>query len=303
MSACGASPSVVCRNVLSWTGTAWLAELADWVVGRPLKIVVIAVAAVVVSAVARRFVRRLVVGVGAVRERTPIGRPQDAERAALRTATLSHVLRSAVAGVVWTVAVIAIVAELGVNLGAFIATATVVGGAIAFGAQTVVRDFLAGLFVVAEDQYGVGDDVDLGLAAGTVEKVSLRATRLRDPEGRVWHVPHGAVERVANRSQEWARVLVDVPVDLGVDPADAGTAIVAEAETALAPFRAAGSVLAPPDVLGVEAVLDDRTVLRLVVRVRPVACEEVLRALRAGLLVAAQQGRVPLAGEVKTSQR
>src|SRR5258706_10743448 len=110
-------------------------------------------------------------------------------------------------------ALLAIISELGVNLGAFVAAATIIGGALAFGAQTIVRDFLAGIFVLVEDQYGVGDIVDLGLASGQVERVTLRSTRLRDDEGRVWHVPNGQVVRAGNLSQEGGQAVSGRPGD------------------------------------------------------------------------------------------
>ena len=110
-------------------------------------------------------------------------------------------LRSAIVGVVWATATITVVSELGINIGAFVATATVVGGAVAFGAQQLMRDLIAGFFVLAEDQFGVGDNVDMGIAVGVVEGITLRVTRLRDKDGVVWHVPNCAVVRVANLSQ------------------------------------------------------------------------------------------------------
>jgi small conductance mechanosensitive channel len=103
--------------------------------------------------------------------------------------------------VIWTIALLIVLGELGVDLAPLIAGTAIVGVALGFGAQTIVRDFLAGLFVVLEDQYGVGDVIDAGAAFGTVEWVSLRLTRLRDSEGVIWHVPNGEIKRVGNLSQ------------------------------------------------------------------------------------------------------
>ena len=127
-------------------------------------------------------------------------------RAAARAETLGHVLHSVAAFTVWTIAVITILGELGINLGPLIAGAGIAGIALGFGAQSLVKDFLAGIFIIVEDQYGVGDIIDVGElsgtpVSGTVESVSLRATKLRSVNGTVWHVPNGTVLRVGNMSQ------------------------------------------------------------------------------------------------------
>ena len=110
-----------------------------------------------------------------------------------------------------------ILGELGVNLGPLIAGAGIAGVALGFGAQSLVKDFLSGIFMLVEDQYGVGDVIDVGEATGTVEAVTLRTTRIRDVEGTVWHVPNGEIDRVGNKSQQWARALLDVEVAYGTD--------------------------------------------------------------------------------------
>ena len=142
-------------------------------------------------------------------------------RRAQRAETIGAVLRSIIAITIWSVAVLTALDVLGVNLAPLIAGAGIVGVALAFGAQSVVRDFLTGLFMLLEDQYGVGDVIDLGLATGTVEGVSLRTTRVRDYEGVVWHVPNGEVHRVGNKSRQWARALVDVAIAYDADLARA----------------------------------------------------------------------------------
>ena len=110
-------------------------------------------------------------------------------------------LRNLVSILVWTIAVLIVLGEIGVNLAPLIASAGIAGVALAFGTQSIVRDYLAGIFVVLEDQYGVGDEIDTGSATGTVEWVSLRMTRLRDADGVAWYVPNGEIKRVANYSQ------------------------------------------------------------------------------------------------------
>ncbi len=120
--------------------------------------------------------------------------------------------------------------EIGVNLAAIGIGVSIIGVALGFGSQTLVRDFLSGIFMLIEDQYGVGDVIDTGVATGTVEGVSLRTTRLRDTEGVVWHIPNGEIRRVGNKSQQWARVVLDIPVAYDADIARATDVIRRAAE-------------------------------------------------------------------------
>jgi len=259
----------------------------------PVRIAVILAVSVVVVAVVRRVVRRAINGIVTVRESdtvtaiAPVG-----TRSSARARTLTAVLVSTVTAIIWMIAVVTIFGELGLNLGAFIATATIIGGAIAFGAQNLVKDFLAGLYVLLEDQYGVGDIVDLGVASGTVQRVSLRTTRLRDEQGRVWYVPNGVVQRTGNLSQEWAQAVLDVPVALDVDLVQAKASLEDLAGQLAAEPAFAESVLEAPVVLGVQDVLDDRAVLRLVIKTSPAAQSSVMREMRERVLGAVRDGRL-----------
>src|SRR6185312_10004360 len=141
-----------------------------------------------------------------------VGAETIAARRSQRAAAIGSVLRSFSSFVILGVAVVLILGELGVNLAPIIASAGVIGVALAFGAQNLVKDFIAGIGIILEDQYGVGDVVDLGEASGTVEAVGLRITRLRDSHGVVWYVRNGEVLRVGNKSQGFAQVVIDMPV-------------------------------------------------------------------------------------------
>jgi small conductance mechanosensitive channel len=150
-----------------------------------------------------------------------------------------------------------------------LASAGVVGIALGFGAQNLVRDYLSGIFMLLEDQYGVGDSVKLGEASGTVETVTLRITRLRDVHGTVWHVRNGAIEQVGNESQGWARAVVDYPVPYTADLATI-RAIVSEAAEAMGnepEWRAV--MLGPPEVWGAQAITRDMVTMRIVVKTSP----------------------------------
>ena len=143
--------------------------------------------------------------------------PVPSVRRALRAETIGAVLRSIISVIIWSTALLMVLEELGVNLAAIGIGASIIGVAIGFGSQTLVKDFLSGIFMLLEDQYGVGDVIDTGVATGTVEGVSLRTTRLRDAEGTVWHVPNGGILRVGNKSQQWTRVILDVAVAYDAD--------------------------------------------------------------------------------------
>ena len=197
--ACGADPSFICREALDRTGSRTLAEVADILFARPLKIAIVVVLAWVAVGVVRRVIDRFVATLAAQ------GRPPSA-RTVARAETLGHVLRSLSAFTIWTIAALTVLGEVGINLGPLVAGAGIAGVALGFGAQSLVKDFLAGIFILVEDQYGVGDVIDVGevsgpVVEGTVEAVTLRSTRLRSVDGTVWHIPNGTILRVGNRSQ------------------------------------------------------------------------------------------------------
>jgi moderate conductance mechanosensitive channel len=257
----------------------WISRLDRLHLLTPLRIVVMVLTAVIATVVVRLLVSRLV-------KRIPM--MHDRVRADQRSRTLSTVLRSTLVAAIWLIVVITVLGEVGVNLGAFVATATIIGGALAFGAQTLVRDVIAGFFMIAEDQYGVGDVVDLGHAAGTVEQITLRATRVRDGEGRVWFVPNGQIVRVANLSQEYANAVLDVTFALTSPLGEATHSLQATLDKFEHP-----ELLARPTVLGVHALADDRYELRISVRCSPGEQSAVRRALRAALVHAVQRGDLP----------
>lgn len=260
----------------------WVDRLDELHLLTPLRIAAIIVVAIIVAFVLRAIVSRIL-------SRT-LGLPGgDRPRAEARQRALASALRSAVVGVVWATAVITIISELGVNIGGVIATATVIGGAIAFGAQTLIRDVIAGLFVLAEDQYGVGDRVDIGYASGEVERITLRSVRLRDGEGRVWHVAHGNVVSVANLSKS-SRALLDLEVARDSDPL-----VVEEVAKRLAgrlhDDPTVGSMLTgPATAIGITDVRDDRLTFRLAVPTLPGRQEDVRHAWRSLALSAFREG-------------
>jgi moderate conductance mechanosensitive channel len=208
------------------------------------------------------------------------------ERRRQRTETLGSVLRSIITGVVFGIAALMILADLGVVLGPMLASAGVAGVALGFGAQSLVKDFLSGVFMLLEDQYGVGDVVDLGIAIGTVEAVSLRITQVRDANGVVWYVRNGEVIRVANLSQGWSTAVVDLPVASGQDLERVQRVVRAVTAAVWTDPRWAKVLLEEPTVAGVEQIVGTTATIRVLAKTAPNEQHDVQRDLRERCLAA-----------------
>jgi small-conductance mechanosensitive channel len=279
----------LCRHVFSLTSNEHLARTADDLQG-PIAILLIVVAAFVITRVVRIVIRRVVKRLVAADSAEPTARRSQ------RARTIGSVLRSVTAIVVWSFALIWILSMLGVNLAPLIAGAGVVGIALGFGAQSVVRDFLSGLFMLMEDQYGVGDVIDVGEASGTVEGVSLRVTRIRDQEGILWHVPNGEIRRVGNKTQQWARAVIDIGVSYDAD-VEIATAAIGEAATSMwQDDRWRALMLDEPEVLGVETLGLDRVTIRATVKTLPQERWRVAREFRARIMTPRTAAGIELPG-------
>ncbi|MGI9557417.1 MAG: mechanosensitive ion channel family protein [Solirubrobacterales bacterium] len=286
--ACGEEAHWVCREVFDRTDSEFLADAAEWVVTRGVPIVLIIIGAYVVTLLARRAIDRSMRRVGAARLEYRLAnrehaRPDQTEeqmavRSSQRTTALSGVLASLVSVIVWLVAAFLVLTEFGIDVAPLIAGAGVAGIALGFGAQSLVRDYLAGIFILIEDQFAVGDVVDLGEGeAGIVEDLSLRRTRLRSVDGSVWHVPNGQIVRVGNMSQHWARALLDVEVAYSTDLESARRVIKGVADQVAADDP---DVLGEPEVWGVESLGASAIALRLVVKTKPSEQWRIMRRLR-----------------------
>ncbi|MEY4311580.1 MAG: hypothetical protein RLZZ571_350 [Actinomycetota bacterium] len=182
-------------------------DLLDWFLGTPVKIAVIVLLAALIRVFLIRASSRLIKRALSLRIERRHGAQSSVEKQAehsrheQRASSISQLLRSVITGTVWSLAGIMVLSNLGIDVGPILASAGVVGVALGFGAQTLVKDFIAGIFMILEDQYGVGDVIDVGPAIGTVEEIGLRVTRLRDKEGTVWYMRNGEVLRIANHSQ------------------------------------------------------------------------------------------------------
>ncbi len=269
----------------------------------PIRIVSIIVISLLIRAVLRRLIDRAVRPATNPHDVPKLLRPfkerLDAhsflesagllsERRKQRAATLGSVLKSATSITIFVIAFLLIISELRVDLAPFIAGTSIVGVALGFGAQNIVKDFLSGMFMLLEDQYGVGDHVDLGDAVGSIEHVGLRTTTVRDVSGMVWYVRNGTIERVGNGSQDHAVAVVDVPLALDTDTEKASK-IADAAARHVAGNGHAPDMLGSPEVLGLQQISASGMTLRLTARTRPgrqwavqrAMTERVVRDLRA----------------------
>ena len=284
-------------NLCSWvyertSQNETAAHLASWFVDRPLRVILILVLAFVATRLTKRWIKGLVAGVIAPKtsptqqlEKLGIDVPsqlaaQPSARKQARAESMSTLLTSTAVVIIWTITFLLILGELGIDLAPLIAGAGIAGVALGFGAQQLVKDCISGLFMLLEDQYGIGDVIDLGEAVGTVESLSLRTTVLRGIDGTVWHVPNGVVQRVGNLSQLWSVALVDVDVAYDTDLDRARALLEQAANRVCERDEHAATIIEAPRVLGVEALAADGITIRVITRVEPGAQWELQRAMR-----------------------
>ncbi|GAA2074534.1 mechanosensitive ion channel family protein [Aeromicrobium halocynthiae] len=207
-------------------------------------------------------------------------RPGAGERRKQRAQALGGLLTSVVTILIAGVTLVTILSVVGVPIAPLLTSAGILGIALGFGAQTLVKDYLAGIFMILEDQYGIGDWIDLGDASGEVEDVTLRVTRLRDTDGTVWYVRNGEVLRVGNQSQGWARSVLDVTVDYDTDLDRAQQVLAEEAHAMAEDPEFKGVILEEPSVWGVNDLAKDGVVLRVAIKTAPLQQWATTRALR-----------------------
>ncbi len=203
-----------------------------------------------------------------------------AGRRVQRAETMGSLLKSIASIVIFAIFGITAIAELGYPVGPLLASAGVVGVALGFGAQSLVKDFLSGIFMIFEDQYGVGDSVDLGEAGGTVEAVGLRVTRLRDVEGTVWYVRNGEILRVGNQSQNWARTVLDIPVALDQDLVRVQQVLKSVAHDLWEDDDFKHQIIEEPEVWGVQDLTPNWITVRVVLKTAPLEQWAVAREMR-----------------------
>ena len=304
---CGADPGAVCSLILDLTGNSSAARVSDFA-ARPIKVLIILLLAWIANRIVRRWLDRAVEGWLA--RRTAVAEEIDEvsgeasvrmdglreaalrrarrmvdqqERSSQRTRTLGAVLRSIAAMVIYGLAVMMSLGEFDVNLGPLIAGAGIVGVAVGFGAKSLVEDFLSGVFMLLEDQYGVGDVVDVGDTAGVVEEVKLRTTQVRDINGTLWHIPNGAIRRVANMTQDWGRAVLDIEVAYDTDIAAAAAVIKEVADGMWREQLPNATIIEEPSIAGLQAFGENAIAIRLMAKTEPGEQWSAARELRGRL--------------------
>jgi hypothetical protein len=223
------------------------------------------------------------------------GQPESGlvdERRKQRVRALGAILRSAASVTIFSIAGFIVLGDLGINLAPLLASAGVVGVAVGFGAQNLVRDYLSGVFMLVEDQYGVGDVITVGNATGTVENVTLRITRVRDVNGIVWHIRNGAIETVGNESQGWARAVLDFPVPFESDLATIRNVLQETGDMMWNEPTWRAVMLEAPEVWGAQSISGDQVVMRIVAKTPPLRQWEVEREMRARAKAALQEAGI-----------
>jgi moderate conductance mechanosensitive channel len=207
--------------------------------------------------------------------------PLAAVRLVQRTRTLGTILQNIVNVALVIIALVLIVGVLAPDILASLTLLTAaIGAGLGFGAQNIVKDVLNGIFIVAEDQVGIGDVVDLGLATGVVEYVSVRITHVRDVNGTLWYVRNGEILRIGNMSQGWSRVIIDLAVPVDTDITRVESAMLAAARSIAEEPKWRSRIIEDPEVWGLESVSGDALVIRLVMKTRAGAKDDVARELR-----------------------
>ena len=286
-----------CDTAMDLFGNSDFAEVADVFVGKPLVIVGILAVGFIIRFLLHRTVDRLVrkaehgvlpdrvgrLSLGQTRGAAGRDAPRDfavATRRVQRAKAMGSLLKSLITGVILAVVITMVLAEVGVDIAPIVASAGILGLALGFGAQSLVSDFLAGIFMIFEDQYGVGDEIDLGEAIGTVEAVSLRVTRVRDINGTVWYVRNGEITRVGNMSQNWARTVLDISVGYHEDLARVRRVLQDVAHDLWEDEDFKGRVIEEPAVWGVQDLGIDGVVMRVALKTAPLEQWGVARELR-----------------------
>lgn len=283
-------------------------SLGEWIDSSPTlwRILVILLVTVIINWILRvlitRAVKQVVAGVTKSQEYsdnqsrriiTPIS-----PRAIQRTLTLGSIGRNVITLTVSTIASIMILAELGVHIAAVLASAGVIGAGLAFGAQNIVKDFLNGIFMAAEDQLGVGDYITVGEISGTVEDVGLRVTQVRAFDGTLWFIRNGEILMLGNVSQGWGRAIIDITVDADADIAQVESAALTCVARLTNNPEFSEVITGEPEVLGLESVFGDRATVRLTLQTRAVSQWAVQRELRAIVKVHFAELGISLATEL-----
>ena len=269
----------ICNQIFDWTDNATFARYSDVLIGKPLVLIGLVLLALAIRWLLFKLVNRVVrrAAHSTLPDRMNVA---TTARRAQRAETIGSLLQSIITGLLVAVFATMMLSELGVDIAPIIASAGILGIALGFGAQSLVKDYLSGVFMILEDQFGVGDIVDLGEATGTVEAVTLRVTRLRDINGTVWYVPNGEILRVGNQSQNWSQTVLDIAVAYHEDLVRVRRVLEEIAHDMWEDEDFRGQVIEEPSVWGVEALAPDSVTMRVVLKTTPGEQWAVAREMR-----------------------
>lgn len=292
--ACGRTqnPGIACRLVWDVTHSTRAADLTTVYFAGPAQLVIRIGYVLLIAVVLRLIAHRVIGRITSQATRNGAEAPDRAhallfrERRQQRAAALGAILSNAASLTIFGIAAVIIVGDMGLNLAPVLASAGVLGVAIGFGAQNLVQDFLAGIFMLLEDQYGVGDVISVGQTNGTVEGVSLRITRLRDVNGVVWHIRNGTIKKAGNESQGWARAVVDFPVPYHHDLPRVRQTMMRTADAMWQDPAWHEIILEEPEVWGVQELSSEAVLMRVTARTIPLRQWEVQRELTERLKLA-----------------
>ena len=301
--ACGTDPDWLCRKVFEWTDNSDVAGIATWLVDRPVKVLVIVLLALLTRRIVHKAIDGLIDRLMSERSTEEKDAVQAAEassgtlrremlseklaslrertdRARQRAKTLGVLFKSIASAVIGAVTLMMLLGEFDINLGPLIAGAGILGVAIGFGAQSLVRDLLCGIFMLIEDQYGVGDVIDAGDATGTVESVGLRTTRIRDRHGTLWHIPNGEIRRVGNMTQSFSKIPMEIDVAYDTDLDLAMETMKTVADGVWNEQLEEATIVEEPVISGVQNFGADAITIRLSVKTEPAEQWSTGRVLR-----------------------
>jgi small-conductance mechanosensitive channel len=296
------APSIACRLAWDLSHSTHAADFTSVYLAGPiqlvLRVVLVLAIAVLLRSGARRLIRRITARAAISQDDEDRTHAVPSGRRSQRASALASLLGNAASVAIFTIAGVIILGDIGLNLAPILASAGVLGIAIGFGAQNLVQDFLAGVFILLEDQYGVGDVVDIATVSGTVEAVSLRITRIRDVNGIVWHIRNGTIKRAGNETHGWARAVVDFPVPYGTPVAAARGALERAAIDMSREPRWRKSIIGRPEVWGIETISPETLLVRVTARTAPQARPAVTRELRERLKSALDDQAAAVGAEV-----
>ena len=246
-----------------WSEIVNVEAIVKWLTSSGLRMVLILVGALVVVRLATFITRR-------VEQAFEDNDPSTMNEREKQAATLGKVIRNLTRILVWSVAVMMILKELGIDIGPILAGIGIMGLAVGFGAQSLVKDFIAGMFVLIENQYNVGDVIQVAGASGLVEKITLRATTLRDYEGNVHIIPNGAIDVVTNKTRQWSRFVLDIGVAYKESVDEVMGILKQIGDELAADAKFSSMITAPLEVLGVQDFADSAVIIRVMFTTQPV---------------------------------